>query len=316
MEIKEIHTLTDKICENISKVMIGREEEIHMVVTAIAAGGHILIEDRPGTGKTMLAKTLAKTIGGEFKRVQFTPDLMPSDITGLNIYNRKTEEFVLVKGPVFANVLLADEINRATPRTQSSLLEAMEEQQVTIDGESYPLNMPFLVIATENPVETTGTYPLPEAQLDRFLVKISMGENQKETEVDIIDRFIEENPYDALEVVCGAAEIFEIQKSVKRVFVHPCVREYIADIILATRNNSRIDVGASSRGTLGLLRCAQARAAMEGRAFVKPDDVRYMAPYVLAHRVILSGRMDEKREKALIKELVDMVRVPVEDWEK
>ena len=258
MEIKEIHTLTDKICENISKVMIGREEEIHMVVTAIAAGGHILIEDRPGTGKTMLAKTLAKTIGGEFKRVQFTPDLMPSDITGLNIYNRKTEEFVLVKGPVFANVLLADEINRATPRTQSSLLEAMEEQQVTIDGESYPLNMPFLVIATENPVETTGTYPLPEAQLDRFLVKISMGENQKETEVDIIDRFIEENPYDALEVVCGAAEIFEIQKSVKRVFVHPCVREYIADIILATRNNSRIDVGASSRGTLGLLRCAQA----------------------------------------------------------
>lgn len=316
MEIKEIHTLTDKICENISKVMIGREEEIHMVVTAIAAGGHILIEDRPGTGKTMLAKTLAKTIGGEFKRVQFTPDLMPSDITGLNIYNRKTEEFVLVKGPVFANVLLADEINRATPRTQSSLLEAMEEQQVTIDGESYPLNMPFLVIATENPVETTGTYPLPEAQLDRFLVKISMGENQKETEVDIIDRFIEENPYDALEVVCGAAEIFEIQKSVKRVFVHPCVREYIADIILATRNNSRIDVGASSRGTLGLLRCAQARAAMEGRAFVKPDDVRYMAPYVLAHRVMLSGRMDEKREKALIKELVDMVRVPVEDWEK
>ncbi len=316
MEIKEIHTLTDKICENISKVMIGREEEIHMVVTAIAAGGHILIEDRPGTGKTMLAKTLAKTIGGEFKRVQFTPDLMPSDITGLNIYNRKTEEFVLVKGPVFANVLLADEINRATPRTQSSLLEAMEEQQVTIDGESYPLNMPFLVIATENPVETTGTYPLPEAQLDRFLVKISMGENQKETEVNIIDRFIEENPYDALEVVCGAAEIFEIQKSVKRVFVHPCVREYIADIILATRNNSRIDVGASSRGTLGLLRCAQARAAMEGRAFVKPDDVRYMAPYVLAHRVILSGRMDEKREKALIKELVDMVRVPVEDWEK
>lgn len=316
MEIKDIHTLTDKICENISKVMIGREEEIHMVVTAIAAGGHILIEDRPGTGKTMLAKTLAKTIGGEFKRVQFTPDLMPSDITGLNIYNRKTEEFVLVKGPVFANVLLADEINRATPRTQSSLLEAMEEQQVTIDGESYPLNMPFLVIATENPVETTGTYPLPEAQLDRFLVKISMGENQKETEVNIIDRFIEENPYDVLEVVCSAAEIFEIQKSVKRVFVHPCVREYIADIILATRNNSRIDVGASSRGTLGLLRCAQARAAMEGRAFVKPDDVRYMAPYVLAHRVMLSGRMDEKREKALIKELVDMVRVPVEDWEK
>ena len=213
MEIKEIHTLTDKICENISKVLIGREEEIHMVVTAIAAGGHILIEDRPGTGKTMLAKTLAKTIGGEFKRVQFTPDLMPSDITGLNIYNRKTEEFVLVKGPVFANVLLADEINRATPRTQSSLLEAMEEQQVTIDGESYPLNMPFLVIATENPVETTGTYPLPEAQLDRFLVKISMGENQKETEVNIIDRFIEENPYDVLEVVCGAAEIFEIQKA-------------------------------------------------------------------------------------------------------
>ena len=240
---------------------------------------------------------------------------MPSDITGLSIYNRKSEDFVLVKGPVFTNILLADEINRATPRTQSSLLEAMEEQQVTIDGESHRLEAPFFVIATENPIETTGTYPLPEAQLDRFLIKISMGDNSKATEVSIMDRFMSENPFDTLQTVCDTDHIKTMQEAVREVFVHSCVKEYIADIILATRNNSRIQVGASSRGTIGLLRLSQAYAAMEGRTFVRPDDVRYMAPYVLAHRVIMAGHMDEKKEKTVIRELVDQIAVPVEDWE-
>ena len=275
----------------------------------------VLLVGPPGTGKTLLAKTFAKSIGGQFKRVQFTPDLMPSDITGLSIYNRKSEDFVLVKGPVFTNILLADEINRATPRTQSSLLEAMEEQQVTIDGESHRLEAPFFVIATENPIETTGTYPLPEAQLDRFLIKISMGDNSKATEVSIMDRFMSENPFDTLQTVCDTDHIKTMQEAVREVFVHPCVKEYIADMILATRNNSRIQVGASSRGTVGLLRLSQAYAAMEGRTFVRPDDVRYMAPYVLAHRVIMAGHMDEKKEKAVIRELVDQIAVPVEDWE-
>ena len=276
MKIAEVKEQADKICENISRVLIGREKEIRVILAALFAGGHVLVEDRPGTGKTLLAKTFAKSIGGQFKRVQFTPDLMPSDITGLSIYNRKSEDFVLVKGPVFTNILLADEINRATPRTQSSLLEAMEEQQVTIDGESHRLEA---------------------------------------TEVSIMDRFMSENPFDTLQTVCDTDHIKTMQEAVREVFVHPCVKEYIADMILATRNNSRIQVGASSRGTVGLLRLSQAYAAMEGRTFVRPDDVRYMAPYVLAHRVIMAGHMDEKKEKAVIRELVDQIAVPVEDWE-
>ncbi len=316
MEIKEIKSFADKICENISKVIIGREKETIIILSAIAAGGNILIEDKPGTGKTMFAKAFAKSIEGEFKRVQFTPDLMPSDITGLNVYNRKTEEFELIKGPVFTNILLADEINRATPRTQSSLLEAMEEKQVTIDGESYILSKPFVVIATENPVETTGTYPLPEAQLDRFMIKLSMGENGKETELDIIDKYINDNPIEDIHAVCGTEDINELQAAVKNVFVHPCIREYIVDIILETRNNSKINVGASARGTLALLRLSQAYAAIIGREFVKPDDVRYVAPYVLGHRIITVGHVDEKKEKAIITELVNGVQVPVENWEK
>lgn len=316
MEVKEIKAYADRICDNISKVIIGKEKETIVILAAVFAGGNILIEDKPGTGKTMFAKTFAKSIDGEFKRVQFTPDLMPSDITGLNIYNRKTEEFTLVKGPVFTNILLADEINRATPRTQSSLLEAMEEKQVTIDGESYILKKPFVVIATENPVETTGTYPLPEAQLDRFMIKLSLGDNEKENEIGIIDRYISGNPIEDTEVVCKAEDINEIQNAVKNVFVHPCIREYIVDIILETRNNSKINIGASARGTLSLLRCAQAYAAVKGREFVKPDDVRFVAPYVLGHRILTVGHADEKKEKSIIAGLVDGVQVPTENWEK
>lgn len=309
-----IKDISDKIKENISKVIVGKDNIIDLFLVALWAGGHVLIEDNPGTGKTMLAKAMAKSIDGDFKRVQFTPDLMPSDITGLNVYSQKSGEFQLVKGPIFTNILLADEINRATPRTQSSLLEAMEEKQVTIDGETMMLEEPFIVFATENPIETTGTYPLPEAQLDRFMMKFSMGTTTREEELNIIDRFIGISPLDELSSVATVKDIVEARQAVKDIFVHTCIREYIVDIILATRTNSKINYGVSSRGTLALLRCGQALAAMNGRSYVEPDDIKAVAPYVLSHRIMGFGVHGDKGYK-LIKDVVASVNVPVEDWE-
>lgn len=278
-EIKNISIFARKLIENISHVMVGQEETIRLVVTAMLSGGHLLIEDRPGTGKTTMAKTMANSMEMTFKRVQFTPDLMPSDITGLNIYNRKTSEFQLVKGPVFTNILLADEINRGTPRTQSSLLECMEEHQVTIDGVSYILEEPFFVIATENRMETTGTFPLPEAQLDRFAMKISMTESNKAVLLGIIDRFIEDNPADNIKSCISKQEFLKMRKLIRQVFVHTCVREYMADIALATNSASRLAVGASNRSILSLLRISQAYAAVSGRDYVSPDDVKYLGTF-------------------------------------
>ncbi len=314
--ISDIKAAADKIIKNISKVIVGKEEVIKLILTSVAAGGHVLIEDNPGTGKTMLAKALAKSIDCDFKRVQFTPDLMPSDITGLNIFNQKDIKFELVKGPVFTNILLADEINRATPRTQSSLLEAMEEHQVTIDGNTMKLEEPFFVIATENPLETTGTYPLPEAQLDRFIMKLSMGETTKTQELNIISRFIDEDPLEKVKTVCSASDIINIKNEVKKVFIHDCVREYIVDIIMKSRHSSKVAYGASSRGTLALLRCSQAYAAISGKAYVDPDIVKLLAPYVIGHRIAQDAAYGKsERSKEVVTDIVNQVSVPVENWE-
>lgn len=315
MEIKEIRELYNKVLGNIRTVMIGSEEVFSLVFSAMLSGGHVLLEDMPGTGKTTMAKCIADSIDAEFKRVQFTPDLMPQDITGLNIFSQKTGEFEFIAGPVFTNILLADEINRATPRTQSALLEAMEERIVTVDGVGRKLESPFVVIATENPIETTGTFPLPEAQLDRFMVKLTMGDLKREDEVSILERFIVDTPQNEIEPVCSGEEIVRACEVVKAVKVHKVVMNYIVDISVSTRNSNKLLSGVSPRASLNLMRMSQAFAAISGRDYVTPDDVRFLAPYVFAHRVITGsgvGRLKDVRD--IIKDIAGNVTVPVEEW--
>lgn len=311
-----------RIKDNVSKVIIGKESVTELLLTALAAGGHVLLEDVPGTGKTVLAKSLAKSMDFSFGRIQFTPDLLPSDVTGLSYYNQEKGAFVFKEGPVFTNLLLADEINRATPRTQSSLLECMGERQVTVDGVTRTLGVPFFVMATQNPVETLGCYPLPEAQMDRFLMKISMGSLSKEQERQMIDRYINAQPLDTIEPVCTLDEIVALQRDCKDIYVHTELRDYIVSLVQGTRKYSSaagetrsIAEGVSPRGTLALLRASQGYAMVQGRDFVVPEDIKAVAVPVLAHRMISDTSYTEERE-TFIRGLLDSIALPTEDWTK
>ncbi len=293
------------IVENASKVIVGKSRVLELMTTALLAKGHVLLEDVPGLGKTLMAKALAKSMGGVFKRLQFTPDLLPSDVTGFSVYNQKTGEFVFHPGPVMSNVLLADEINRTIPRTQSSLLESMGEFQVTVDSGTLELPKPFFVIATQNPIEMDGTFPLPEAQLDRFLMKIDIGYPSRVEELAILERFSEEDPLDRLRAVTAPERIVELQKERCGIRVAPPVREYIADIVAATRKHPKVRYGASPRGSLGLLKASQALALVRGRDFVLPDDVKELASPVLTHRLIL--RHEERAKGASAQSVLDEI---------
>jgi len=300
-----------KIIENISRVVVGKDDALELLMVALLADGHVLLEDVPGVGKTLITRSLAKSIKGSFKRIQFTPDLLPADITGFNVYDQKSGEFKFQPGPVLTNILLADEINRAIPRTQSSLLESMEEHQVTIDGRTRPLPEPFFVMATQNPIELEGTFPLPEAQLDRFLLKISLGYPDKTEEMAILERFQDDDPLAVLKPVVDTEQLVRMQQLRGKIGISAPVREYITDIVAATRKHESLRFGASPRGSLGLMRTAQGLAALRSRNYVLPDDVKHLVRPVLAHRIILSEQ--GKLRGILPEHILDVIlsRTPV-----
>jgi MoxR-like ATPase len=286
LQISEIAARAKSIVDEVEKVIVGKTTTVELATISLLCNGHVLIEDIPGVGKTTLAKALAKAIGGDFRRMQFTPDLLPADITGSAIYNQKESEFEFRPGPVFGNVVLVDEINRATPKTQSALLEAMEERQVTVDGVSRNLPSPFFVIATQNSVEMTGTYPLPEAQLDRFFMRVSLGYPSREEESRVLNEQRLSHPIETLTTVVDLPTLLAMQQAVRDVFVHDVMRDYVVDVVRATRENNQLVMGSSPRGSLYLMRGAQAHAAMAGHDYVEPEDVKAVAPAILAHRVL------------------------------
>ena len=309
-----IREVAERVKANIKRVIVGKDDVLDLVLVALLSDGHILIEDVPGIGKTMLAKSISKSIGCEFRRIQFTPDVMPSDISGINYYNQKSGEFEFRPGPIVANIVLADEINRATPRTQSALLEAMEERQLTVEGVTQALPRPFLVLATQNPIELEGTFPLPEAQLDRFFMRISLGYPEEDDEDEVLTRFEDSSPLDELGAVVTAEELVRLSAMVPRIYCEPSVRRYVVQLVQATRKHHAFELGASPRGSLGLYRGARALAALRDRDYVLPDDVRFLAPYVLTHRTILNSqsRLRGSDASAVVQEIIGSVAVPVE----
>lgn len=312
MDIKKYVEFNKKITDNISKIIVGKKDTAKLIIVSFICSGHVLIEDIPGVGKTVMVKAFAKSIGNKFTRIQFTPDLLPSDLTGINFYNQKTLDFEFRKGPLFSNIIVADEINRATPRTQSSLLEAMEEKQITVDKETHKLSEPFMVLATQNPIESYGTYPLPEAQLDRFLMRINIGYPCYEDEIEVLKRSDNPNIFNELETVVSAEEINYVKNNYNQVKISEDVINYILNIISATRNSEKFQLGISPRGTIALYKASKVYAAISGRDFVIPEDVKKMAPFILNHRIKLRGINTGDYYK-IIYQLLESIPVPVEE---
>jgi MoxR-like ATPase len=307
-----IQETANRIVENVEHVIIGKRPEVQLTVLGLLCQGHMLIEDVPGVGKTVLAKSLAKSVGCKFQRIQFTPDMLPSDVTGVSIYNQKTSEFEFRPGPIHAQIILVDEINRATPKTQSALLEAMEERQVTVDGHTYLMESPFMVLATQNPIEYEGTFPLPEAQLDRFLLRIKLGYPTKKDEITILDRQQYIHPVEEITQVVSVEELLEVQKAVKDIYIDELVKEYIVEVVRQTRVHPEVYLGSSSRGALALYRLCQARAALYGRDYVLPDDVKALAEPALAHRIIVgpAARIKDIEPDSIVQDVLDKIPVP------
>lgn len=307
-----VQTIANRIVENVERVIVGKRQSVQLTVLGLLCQGHILIEDVPGVGKTVLAKSLSKSVGCKFQRIQFTPDMLPSDVTGISVFNQKTREFEFRPGPIHAQIVLVDEINRATPKTQSALLESMEERQVTVDGSTYPLENPFMVLATQNPIEYEGTFPLPEAQLDRFMLRIRLGYPSKEDEIIVLDRQRQAHPIDDLGQVVSVDELLAAQEAIKEIYIDEQVKQYIVEVVRQTREHPDVYLGSSTRGALAIYRLGQARAAMFGRDFVLPDDVKALASVALSHRIIVgpAARIKDVSPDAIVQEILDRVTVP------
>lgn len=310
--MSDVQSIANRIIDNIERVIVGKRSAVQLTVLGLLSQGHILIEDVPGTGKTVLARSIAKSVGTKFQRIQFTPDMLPTDVTGVSVFNQKTREFEFRPGPIHAQIVLADEINRATPKTQSALLEAMEERQVTVDGVTHPLTPPFMVLATQNPIEYEGTFPLPEAQLDRFLLRIQLGYPAKGEEIEILERQQFIHPIEELQAVVSVDELLNSQKAIKEVYLDTHIKEYIVEIVRRTRIHPDVYLGASSRGALAIFRLSQARAVLFGRDFVLPDDVKALAEPALGHRIIVgpAARIKDVEPGNIVEEILETVPVP------